>query len=32
MVVLKKKLRVPRHPQKGVNMNINIVYRSPLWA
>ena len=27
MMVLKKKLRVPSHPQKGVNRNINIVYR-----
>ena len=25
-------LRVPSHPQKRVNRNINIVYRSPLWA
>ena len=30
--IKKKQLRVPSHPQKGVNRNINIVYRSPLWA
>ena len=30
--IKKTKLRVPSHPQKGVNRNINIVYRSPLWA
>ena len=29
---IKKKLRVLSHPQKGVNRNIDIVYRSPLWA
>ena len=29
---IKKQLRAPSHPQKGVNRNINIVYRSPLWA
>ena len=29
---LKKQLRVPSHPQKGVNRNINIVFRRPLWA
>ena len=29
---IKKQLRVPSHPQKGVNRNINFVYRSTLWA
>ena len=30
--IKKQQLRVPSHPQKGVNRNINIVYHSLLWA